>query len=62
MTTQFSLTEAESLLLEEFQKKHYKKCNANISVIFTQTGIAPHVEVRCNLCNEIKDISDYASW
>lgn len=58
----YTLTEIEQKKAEKFNKKHYKKCNSGMSVIFTETGIGLKVEVRCNICNKIKDISDYGSW
>lgn len=58
----FKLNEAEEFRYDEFKKQHYSTCNSSISVTFTQTGIAPHIQVECLKCKQIKDISDYTSW
>ena len=58
----YTLTIIEKVRVEKFQKEHDEKCESGISVIFTQTGIANAVEVRCNKCQQIIDISDYSTW
>lgn len=60
--------------LEEFRAKH-KNClpkhlgkkffsttGGQYSYIITPTGLGPCVEVRCNACNETKDITNCDNW
>lgn len=56
------LTDKERKSLKKFKKKHFNDGHSACSVIFTETGIGRKVEVRCNGCFKIKDISDYESW
>lgn len=60
----FKLNKKEKDKAEEFMKKH-KSCRCNgeyFSYIFTPTGIGYSIEIRCNSCNEVLDITDYSAW
>lgn len=60
----YSLNEANAYA--EFQKQHYelhkgiKACGC--SVIFTHSGIGVGKSVKCNVCKESKNITDYNTW
>lgn len=58
----FNVSYLERELLKKFQNKHFKLCEAGTSVIFTGTGIGVKIEIRCNKCQKIKDITDYSIW
>jgi len=52
---------------EEFREKH-KDCEftstigGKFSFIITPTGLGPVIEVRCNSCNAIKNITNIDNW
>jgi hypothetical protein len=52
---------------EKFREKH-KDCEfisttgGKFSFIITPTGLGPVVEVRCNSCDKIEDITDIDNW
>lgn len=54
--------------LNDFIIKHKHKnksvgaIGGKYSYIVTETGIAPHIVIQCNICNKKLDISDYESW
>lgn len=60
----YSLNEKEANAYAEFQKQHYelhkgiKACGC--SVTFTHSGIGK--SVKCNVCKESKNITDYNTW
>lgn len=60
----YSLNEANAYA--EFQKQHYelhkgiKACGC--SVTFTHSGIGIGKSVKCNVCKESKNITDYNTW
>lgn len=58
------MTENESKAQREFSEEHYTKCNSKLgtSLILTGTGIGTAIEIRCNKCGEIKNITDYECW
>jgi hypothetical protein len=58
----FKLNYSETNKLKIFNSKHFNKCNSGTSVIFTNTSIGTKIEIRCNKCLKVKDISDYSSW
>ncbi len=70
----FELNERESKDALKFVEKHkncfYKNMHkpylfracGNTSFIFTHGGIGLGVEIRCNVCGEIEDITDVSSW
>ena len=53
--------------IKEFQEKH-KECEftstigGKFSYIFTPTGLGPVIEIRCNACDEIKDVTNIDDW
>ena len=63
------LTDAERLVICEFQREHID-CNnefsssvgGRLSYIITPTGLGNIVKVRCNYCGEIRDLTNYDSW
>lgn len=62
----YSLNEKEANAYAEFQKQHYelhkgiKACGC--SVTFTHSGIGIGKSVKCNVCKESKNITDYNTW
>lgn len=62
----YSLNEKEANAYAEFQKQHYelhkgiKACGC--SVTFTHSGIGVGKSVKCNVCKESKNITDYNTW
>ena len=65
-TITYSLNEKEAEAYAKFQKEHYelhkgiKACGC--SVIFTHTGLGLGKTVRCNVCKEHTNITDYDKW
>ena len=63
------LNEKEQQLADEFINKH-KECIENHSAtigghfeyIMTPTGIGTICKIKCGICNEILDITDYGCW
>lgn len=66
---QFSLNDVEEAAANEFMEEH-KSCEAVMSTIgtcqysyiFTPHGLGYNVVIKCNVCGEAKDISDYSCW
>lgn len=66
---EFILSEEEEKNAREFMKKH-KPCydtkktvvGGMYSYIFTPSGIGIASSIKCNVCGEIKDITDYGTW
>ena len=65
----FELSKEEKELAEKFEKKHLDCARKHSSTIggaisycFTPTGVGVSVAVKCNVCNEIEDITDYGDW
>ena len=65
-TITYSLNEKEAEAYAKFQKEHYelhkgiKACGC--SVIFTHTELGLGKTVRCNVCKEHTNITDYETW
>lgn len=65
-TITYSLNEKEAEAYAKFQKEHYelhkgiKACGC--SVTFTHSGIGIGKSVKCNVCKESKNITDYNTW
>ncbi len=67
---QFEVNEVEQARFEEFSKEHLEKCphtpqdamHTRWSFIFTLGGVGTIVEVKCILCGETKNITDFDSW
>lgn len=61
---EFKISDEE---FEKFREKH-KDCEftstigGKFSFIITPTGLGPIVEVRCNSCDKIEDITDIDNW
>lgn len=62
-----SLTPNEDKNVKEFKLKHCS-CKSKhskpdrYSYILTPTGIGYVLEIKCNCCDEIKNITDYNNW
>lgn len=68
MTTEFKLNENEIKAAEAFEerhlecaKKHPTAIGGHISYRFTPTSIGTAVVIKCNLCGEEENITDY-NW
>lgn len=63
----FELNDLEEEKAQEFKEKH-KDCfvqstiGGQFSYIFTPTGIGYGVSIKCGICGESEDITDYGSW
>ena len=66
----FTLTEKETQACEEFRKKH-KACCPNghfstlgmqYSYIITPGGLGSEIEIKCNKCGEIQDVTSSEDW
>lgn len=69
MITGFKLSENEIKDANEFEEKHFecaRKCptaiGGHITYKFTPTSLGTGVSVKCNLCGEEKNITDYDLW
>lgn len=65
---EFKLSEKENELAEKFLQEHihpeiYKGAiGGHINFIFTPTSIGDAVSIKCNICDTIKNITDYNNW
>ena len=63
----FELNDLEEEKAKEFKEKH-KDCfvqstiGGQFSYIFTPTGIGYGISIKCEICGEFEDITDYGSW
>jgi hypothetical protein len=62
-----SLTPNEDKDVKEFKLKHCSCKNKSLksghySYILTPTGFGYVLEITCNCCGEIKNITDYNNW
>ena len=63
----FKIENKEFLEWKKFREKH-KECKfpategGKFSFIFTPNGLGTCISVRCNVCDEIKDITDISNW
>ena len=64
----FELDDLEEERAKEFREKH-KDCyvphttiSGQFSYIFTPTGIGYGVSIRCEICGESEDITNYDNW
>lgn len=55
------ITEKEKEEIVKFKDKH-KKCKNTMSYIFTTGAIGRGLEIKCNGCCVIKDITDISHW
>ena len=66
--TEFKLSEKEAKAAEEFEKQHshpntYKGAiGGHMEYIFTHTSIGNACTVKCSICGESKNITDYDIW
>ena len=64
----FKLNDKEEVAAEKFLQKHrHPEINkgaigGGIQFIFTPTYIADACSIRCDICGEEKNITDYDSW
>lgn len=65
----FKLTRKEEELAKGFSNKHLEcaktyptTIGGYLTYLITPTGIAPIVSIKCNICGEENDITDYESW
>lgn len=56
--------EAAKKFLEEHRHSDINKgaIGGHIEYMFTPTSIADAVSIKCHICNECKNITDYESW
>lgn len=48
---------------DKFCDEHRTKCErVYTSYVITGTGIGTNIAVKCNICGEEKDITDYTNW
>ena len=63
----FEIANDEFLEWKEFREEH-KNCvfvstdGGKYSFIFTPTGVGTIIQVRCNACDKIKDITNIDDW
>lgn len=69
MLTKFELSPLEEKRAKEFKNKHLecaRKCpstiGGHIDYIFTPTSVGTAVLIRCYLCGEEENITDYDLW
>lgn len=69
MITEFKLSENEIKDSEAFEEKHLECARKHpttigwhITYCFTPSSIGTVVMIRCNLCGEEKNITDYDLW
>ena len=61
----FKLNKVEGTKARMFQDRHghpEKKDGKGFSFIFSPVGLGDKITIRCNLCEEEKDITDYKVW
>lgn len=70
----FQLTENETKAAEEFIEEHRNCCKEKLgkeffsstgggfTYIITPIGLGSCISIRCNSCEEVKDITDSESW
>ena len=67
MITEFSLTDQEAMLAEVFSREHrHENMNkgaigGHISYTFTPNAIGTSVVIRCNICDQEENITEY-NW
>lgn len=57
-------TNKEREAITNFRKEHYVKClnRSKFTYTLTGTGIGTNIEIKCPVCGEARDVSDYESW
>ena len=67
MNISVTLSPKEKNNLNKFHIKH-NKCKSNLAIgvrftyLITPSGLGTFVSVRCNICNDIKNINDFEDW
>ena len=69
MLTEFELSPLEEKRAKEFKNKHLecaRKCpstiGGHIDYIFTPNSLYRGLVMKCNICREEKNITDYNGW
>ena len=69
MITEFKLNETERKLAEEFERKHLKcgkehqtTLGGYIAYTFIPNSIGTGVTVKCLICGEEENVTDYSIW
>lgn len=65
----FELTEEQTKVSDEFIQKHVSCARKHPTAIggfityhFTPTSVGTGCEIKCNVCNEKLDLTDYGIW
>lgn len=68
----FELSDKQKEKAKEFTEKHYEKCGKKaikategsyqFTYMFTPNAFGYLTDVRCNVCGEIKNITDTSNW
>ena len=64
----FELTDKEVKAAKLFEKEHSHKginkgtIGGHICYIFTPNGVFRGLSIKCNICKEEKNITDYSVW
>ena len=65
---EFKLNEKENELAEKFLQEHRHPeihkgtIGGHMNFIFTPTSIGDACSIRCNICGEEENITDYSCW
>lgn len=65
---EFVMTDKEVLSAREFEQEHCHKginkgtIGGHIDYIFTPNSIFRGLSIKCNICKEEKNITDYSVW
>ena len=65
----FDMSVVESNKANEWKKTHKVDCEEQHSAIggrwtycFTPTGLGPIVQIKCNICNDQLNVTDFGGW
>ena len=60
----FELDTLETQRVVRFIKDHKEcdMCNSKFTYSITPTGIGNVIEIKCNRCGKIKDVTNYDNW
>ena len=64
----FTLTDEQEVVEQEFIKEHRHEgasrgaIGGSTTYMFTGTGLGIITRMRCNICKEEEDLTDYDSW
>lgn len=59
---QLEVEEYKNFILSHKNCKCKATIGGKISIIFTPTGLGNAITVRCNVCDEEKEITDVSNW